>query len=125
MSMWLVDTSVWIDHLRSGDAVLVKALQDGRVLGHPWVLGEIALGSLKNRGLVLSALRGLPQASVAHTEEVLALLDSQKLHGKGLGFVDVALLAATRLTPHAQLWTRDKRLQAVARSLGVAAQVGH
>ena len=123
--MWLVDTSVWIDHLRAGNAVLADALNQNQVLGHPWVLGEIALGSLKNRTAVLQALGNLPQATVASSDEVLHLLEDEKLHNQGLGFVDVALLAATRLTPHAQLWTLDKRLAKVAQHMGLAAKLGH
>ena len=123
--MWLVDTSVWVDHLRTGNAVLAEALNRTQVLGHPWVLSEIALGSLKNRAGVLQALPHLPQAVVASHDEVLRLLEAQKLYSQGLGFVDVALLAATRLTPHAQLWTRDKRLAQVAQKMGLAAKLGH
>ena len=123
--MWLVDTSVWIDHLRAGNAVLADALNQNQVLGHPWVLGEIALGSLKNRTAVLQALGNLPQATVASSDEVLHLLEAEKLQNQGLGFVDVALLAATRLTPHAQLWTLDKRLAQVAHHMGLAAKLGH
>ena len=123
--MWLVDTSVWIDHLRAGNAVLADALNQTQVLGHPWVLGEIALGSLKNRTAVLQALGNLPQATVASSDEVLHLLEAEKLHNQSLGFVDVALLAATRLTPHAQLWTLDKRLAQVAHHMGLAAKLGH
>lgn len=123
--MWLVDTSVWVDHLRTGNAMLADALNNTQVWGHPWVLGEIALGSLKNRSVVLQALHNLPQATVASHDEVLQLLEVEALHGQGLGFVDVALLAATRLTPHTQLWTRDKRLAQAAHKMGLAAKVGH
>ena len=123
--MWLVDTSVWIDHLRAGNAVLADALNTTQVLGHPWVLGEIALGSLKNRTAVLQALRHLPQAAVASSDEVLRLLEAEQLHNQGLGFVDVALLAATRLTPHTQLWTLDKRLAQFAHKMGLAAKMAH
>lgn len=123
--MWLVDTSVWVDHLRSGNATLIQALNHTQVLGHPWVLGEIALGSLKSRVAVLLALRQLPQAVVASDEEVLRLLEVESLYSQGLGFVDVALLAAARLTPHTQLWTHDKRLAQAARRLSLHAKVGH
>jgi predicted nucleic acid-binding protein len=123
--MWLVDTSVWVDHLRAGNAVLADALNNTHVWGHPWVLGEIALGSLKNRTAVLQALRHLPQAAVASSDEVLRLLEAEQLHNQGLGFVDVALLAATRLTPHTQLWTLDKRLAQVAHKMGLAAKMAH
>lgn len=117
--MILVDTSVWIDHLRSGDAALRGLLDGGAVLGHPWVVGELALGNLGNRGEVLGLLRGLPQASVATAEETLLLIERETLHGAGIGYVDAQLLAAARLTREASLWTRDKRLIVVATRLGV------
>lgn len=117
--MILVDTSVWIDHLRSGDAALRGLLDGGAVLGHPWVVGELALGNLGNRGEVLGLLRGLPQASVATAEETLLLIEREALHGAGIGYVDAQLLAAARLTREASLWTRDKRLIVVATRLGV------
>jgi len=123
--MWLVDTSVWIDHLRDDDALLRQALQATQVLAHPWVVGEIALGSLKNRAHVLQALQGLPQAVVASPHEVMTLVEAEQLFAKGLGYVDVALLASTRLTPHARLWTRDKRLQHVAQTMGLTANKAH
>lgn len=117
--MILVDTSVWIDHLRSGDATLSGLLDGGAVLGHPWVVGELALGNLGNREEVLGLLRGLPQASIATAEEVMRLVEREALHGTGIGYVDAQLLASARLTREASLWSRDKRLVAVATRLGV------
>lgn len=117
--MILVDTSVWIDHLRTANANLARLLGDGAVLSHPWVTGELALDNLGNRAEVIALLRNLPRATVAADEEVLGLIDRATLAGTGIGFVDAALLAATRLTPDAKLWTRDKRLSAVAVRLGV------
>lgn len=108
--MILVDTSIWIDHFRSGDADLSRLLDNNAVLGHPWVTGEIALGNLRHRDEVIGLLRGLPQASVADDDEVLRLIDREALYGAGIGYVDAQLLTATRLTPDATLWTRDKRL---------------
>lgn len=125
MSMLLVDTSVWIDHLRRGDEMLSGSLRASRVLSHPWVVGEIALGSLKNRRQVLDAMQSLPQAVQADAAEILSMIESTELYGKGLGFVDAALLASTRLTPHTRLWTRDRRLQLAAQTLGLAATVEH
>lgn len=122
MNLLLVDTSVWIDHLRRSDATLAAALQSSRVLMHPWIVGEIAMGTLKNRAGILGALQTLPQAVLAEAAEVLALIEASALHGKGLGFVDAALLASARLTPHARLWTRDRRLLTAAQQLGVALQ---
>lgn len=116
--MILIDTSIWVDHLRAGDRVLTQLLDDSRVLGHPWVVGELALGRLVRRGELLTLLASLPQAVVATAAEVLTLIDRHELYGLGLGYVDAQLLAATQLTPGARLWTRDKRLAAAAAHLG-------
>jgi len=116
----LVDTSVWVDHLRTGDRVLGQLLDSGGVLGHRFVTGELALGNLRERDLVLSALRELPQATVASDDEVLHFIDRRALFGLGIGYVDAHLLAAVLLTLGAKLWTRDKRLQAAATQLGLA-----
>ncbi len=120
--MILVDTSVWIDHLQGSDSRLVQALQDGQVLAHPWVTGELALGHLSGRSEILGLMAQLPQATVATDVEVLTLVDSHRLFGLGVGYVDVHLLAATLLTQGARLWTRDKRLAAIARREGVAGE---
>jgi len=117
----LVDTSVWIDHLRHGDAILTGLLERGRVLGHPFVLGEIATGSLRQRAIILEALRGLPQAIVARDHEVLDFIEREILFGMGLGYVDIHLLASVRLTAGALLLTRDRRLLAAAGRMSVAA----
>ncbi|MBY0283137.1 MAG: VapC toxin family PIN domain ribonuclease [Sphingomonas sp.] len=121
MSVLLVDTGVWIDHLRRGDATLGHLLMQGRVLGHAMVTGEIAMGSLANRPTVLGALQQLPQAVRARDEEVIDLIERQALFSLGLGFIDAHLLAATLLTPGALLWTRDKRLADAAASMAIAA----
>lgn len=117
--MILVDTSVWIDHLRVGDPELGRLLDRGLVLGHVFVRGELACGNLRRRAEVLVLLADLPQAVVAEDGEVLALIERQRLMGRGIGYVDAHLLAATLLTPGARLWTRDVRLAAVAGQLGV------
>lgn len=119
--MILVDSSVWIDHLRSDDRALAGLLEAGRVLAHPFVIGELALGGLRQRETILAALRGLPRAIVASDEEVLQFIDRQALFGLGIGYIDGHLLAATRLMPGASLWTRDKRLRAAADRLALAA----
>ena len=119
--MILLDTSVWIDHFRTGDAAVARLLDRGEVLMHPAVIGEIALGHLRQRLLVLDLLQDLPRAVVATDTEVLLFIDMQSLHGRGIGYIDAHLLAATRLTPGARFWTRDKRLAAVAAPLGIAA----
>ncbi len=123
--MILVDTSVWIDHLRRRDEVLVELLGEGKVLAHPFVIGELALGSLHQRASILGWLRRLPSASVARDNEVMLLIEQQPLFGLGIGYVDAHLLTAARLTPDTLLWTRDKRLLAVAERLSVAARLTH
>ena len=112
--MILVDTSVWIDHLHHGDAVLAGLLDRGDVLAHPFVIGELALGRLHQRDIVLRLLQDLPQANVARDGEVLRFINRQALFGLGIGYIDAHLLAAVRLTPDALLWTHDKRLAAAA-----------
>ena len=123
--MILVDTSVWIEHLRTSNEMLIALLNGGEVLGHPFVIGELALGSLRRRDAFLSDLWDLPQATVAWDEEVLDLIDRETLFGRGIGYVDAHLLAAARLTAGTKLWTRDRRLQAVATELGLAAALSH
>jgi len=115
----LVDTSVWINHFRVSDSRLGALLQDDGVLAHPWVIGELALGQLSQRAEILGLLQNLPQASVATDAEVLNLIESRHLFGLGIGYVDAHLLAATMLTAGAGLWTRDKRLAAVAAEFGL------
>jgi len=120
----LVDTSVWIDHLRTGEPDLAALLQDGHVLAHPWVTGELALGHLARRSEILGLLGNLPQATAATDVEVLSLIARHQLFGLGIGYVDAHLLAATMLTTGARLWTRDKRLAAVAAQHGLASDNG-
>lgn len=123
--MILVDSSVWIDHLRKEDERLVELLAAEEVLGHPFVTGEIALGNLKRRETVLADLRDLPQAAVATEDEVLDLINRLPLFGRGIGYVDAHLLAAVRLTRDATLWTAEKRLRAASAGLGLAAMLPH
>ena len=118
--MILVDTSVWVDHFRAADAALVQLLNAGMILGHPFVTGEIALGYLHRRALILADLSTLPQATVATDAEVLRFIDRYALFGRGIGYVDAHLLAAAQLTAGATLWTRDKRSHAAARDLSLA-----
>jgi predicted nucleic acid-binding protein len=115
----MVDTSVWVDHFRRGDAQLVALLEANAVVMHPFVVGEIACGSLADRALTLELLQHLPMAVVAEADEILAYIEGQSLHGKGIGFVDVHLLASAALAG-IKLWTRDKRLHTVAQELGCA-----
>ena len=118
--MILVDTSVWVDHLRAGAPALAAALEKGSVLMHPFVLGELACGNLKNRGEVLRLLGDLPEAALATDPEALNYIERRKLMGRGIGYVDVHLLASVALAGAARLWTRDKRLAAVAADLKLA-----
>jgi hypothetical protein len=118
--MILVDSSVWVDHLRAGDKALENLLDAGMVLSHPFVIGELALGNLQKRADVLNALSGLPKAAVATDAEALAFIDHHALAGRGIGYIDVHLLAAVQLTGSASLWTRDKRLHTIATALGLA-----
>ena len=120
--MILVDTSIWIQHLREGNAALRRLLEQGQVLSHPFVIGELALGNLKQRDLVLGALEDLPKAAVARDDEVLHYISHRALAGLGVGYVDAHLLAAVELTPAALLWTRDKRLAGLAARISVAFQ---
>jgi predicted nucleic acid-binding protein len=124
MNRVLVDTSVWVDHFRSAEPALVKLLNDVRVLGHPWVRGEIALGTPPDRARTLQLLARLPKAAVASDEEVAAMIEQRGLFGRGLGYVDAQLLAATLLTPDARVWSRDRRLHETAAALGVGYPAG-
>ncbi len=123
--MILVDSSIWIDHWRSSDERLTRLLGETQVLVHRFVTGELALGSLLQREEVLAALQDLPQATVATDTEVLGFIAKNALAGSGIGYIDAHLLAAVRLTPGSQLWTRDKRLLAAAARLGLAYAAVH
>lgn len=118
--MILVDTTVWVDHLRRSDAGLVDLLERSAVAMHPFVVGEIACGSLRDRKSILELLQDLPTTAVAQSDEVLQFIDRHTLHGKGIGYVDVHLLASVALTEGTRLWTRDLRLRRVATALGCA-----
>ncbi len=117
--MILADTSVWVEHLRSGDLRLVSLLEAGEVLCHPFVIGELACGNLRQRSEILGLLARLPEAPLLDHREALALVDSAGLAGAGLGWVDVHLLGAARVAA-AGLWTRDRRLGVAAARLGAA-----
>ena len=112
----LVDTSVWIDHLSSADPDLARRLESGEVWCHPFIIGELACGRLVNRREILALLEALPAAEVAEHDEVLAFLDTHRLAGRGIGWVDAHLLASARLS-RLPLWTRDRHLGALARAL--------
>jgi hypothetical protein len=116
--MILVDTSVWIDHFRNASPVLVEALNREDVLVHPFIIGELACGNLRNRREILQDLGHLPSAPVATHEEALELIERRSLSGLGIGYVDVHLLASTALHGSARLWTRDRGLSEVVQMLG-------
>jgi predicted nucleic acid-binding protein len=113
----LVDTSVWIDHLRHGHATLALALEEGNVLTHPFVIGELACGNLRRRAEILRLLGELPQAPVASNAEVLEFIERRHLMGRGIGFVDAHLLASVTLAGSARILTADRRLAEVATQL--------
>ena len=118
--MILVDTSVWVDHLHKGAPRLAAALDRGEVLIHPFVLGELACGNLKSRREVLRLLGDLPAAPMAEEREAREFIERRVLMGRGIGYVDVHLLASVILGHGAYLWTRDRRLAAVAADLKLA-----
>jgi predicted nucleic acid-binding protein len=120
----LLDTSLWVDHLRQGDLRVASLLSAGQILAHPHVIGELALGHLRQRATILSALADLPQARPATDAEVMFFIERHGLAGRGIGWVDAHLLAATRLTEGARFWTRDRRLAAIAEEMGLSASGG-
>lgn len=121
--MILVDTSIWVDHIRDGDPNLALLLDEGNVLVHPFVIGELAVANLRDRDVVLRRLQRLVYSAVASDPEVLRFIRRYRLYGRGIGYVDCHLLAGVTLTPGAFIWTRDKRLALVAESLGLAASL--
>lgn len=117
--MVLVDTSIWVRHLREGNTALEKLLNDAAVICHPFILGELACGSIRNREEILSLLKALPVTPVISVDEILHFIDRNDLSGKGLGLVDIQLLASARLA-NVPLWTSDRRLRTEAIRLDVA-----
>jgi len=117
--MVLVDTSIWVNHLRRGSRHLEKLLTDAEVMCHPFIIGELACGNLKNRDEIISLLHSLPMALTVEFDEFLLFIDQHNLMGRGVGFVDVHLLASAQLTG-VSLWTADKRLKSSAEQLKLA-----
>lgn len=117
--MILADTSVWIDHFRAGDKMLADLLERGQIVIHPWIVGELALGNLRNRDFTIDLLNGLPHVSIVDHQFLLNLISQERLHGLGVGYVDLQLMAAVRDTPDTLLWTRDRRLDGIAARLGM------
>ncbi|WP_454858070.1 type II toxin-antitoxin system VapC family toxin [Rhizobium binxianense] len=116
--MILVDTSIWIDHFRYGDAELSKVIEDDRLLCHPAIIGELALGSLRDRDTVIAFLAAQREAFVATHDEVMTLIDRHSIFSMGIGYTDAHLLASTLIDRRSILWTRDKRLAAAAQKAG-------
>jgi predicted nucleic acid-binding protein len=121
----IVDTNVWIDHLREADPVLLAVLADVRQRVHPFVVGELALGSLRDRPRVITMLTEMPQAEVATQGEILGLVETYGLYGLGIGYVDAHLLASAKLMPGSMIWTRDKQLAGACDRLGLSFQSLH
>jgi predicted nucleic acid-binding protein len=117
----LVDTSVWVEHLRQKDPVLAALLSQGEVECHPFIIGELACGWLQRRSEVLELLQRLPQVPVASHGEVLTLIERHRLMGRGIGWIDAHLLASAALA-QTPLWSRDRRLSDIARMLDLYAQ---
>ena len=118
--MILVDSSIWVDHLRSEDSTLASLLDADEVMCHPLIVGEILMGNARQWSALREMLSLLPQAPVAENEEVLDMVARHKLHGIGIGFIDSHLLASVQLNEEARIWSRDRRLAQVARNLGLA-----
>lgn len=118
--MILADTSIWTDHFRHGDAELRRIIEDDRLVCHPSVIGELALGSLRDRGSVMALLAAQRGAVVATHDEVMAMIDRHSIFSMGIGYTDAHLLASVRLDQRAALWTRDKRLRAAAEKVGAS-----
>lgn len=118
----LIDASVWIDHIRSAESVISELVDARKVLCHPFVIGEVAMGQFRNRREFLSELGKLRSAEVAENDEAMALVERHSLFGRGIGYVDAHLLASAFLTPEARLWTRDKRLKETAQQMKLVAE---
>jgi predicted nucleic acid-binding protein len=117
--MILADTSIWIDHLRSGNKEMQQRLNEGQIVTHPFVIAELALGSLRDRSKTLALLDLLPQARVALLSEVRSMIEARGLHSLGIGLTDAHLIASAFLNSATLLWTRDKRLRKAADTLGI------
>lgn len=121
--MILADTSIWIDHLRSGNKKLSKQLSQGNVAIHPFIIAELALGSLRERARTLALLDRLPQVGVAQLSEVRLMIETRRLYSMGIGLIDAHLIASILISPPTLLWTRDKPLRKAAESLGIHARL--
>jgi predicted nucleic acid-binding protein len=118
--MVLLDTSIWIDHLRSSNPDVTRLLTRRQILWHPFVLGELAMGNLANRASLLHSIQSFSSATIARHHEVMSFVDTHTLYGLGIGYIDAHLLVSSKLTPDTLLWTRDTRLQAAALRFSLA-----
>ena len=121
--MILADTSVWSDHLRSGNKELRKHLNQGNIVIHPFIIAELALGLLQERTKTLALLDLLPQVRMAQLNEVRLTIEARRLYSRGIGLIDAHLIASVFINPSTLLWTRDKRLCKVAEGLGIHANL--
>jgi predicted nucleic acid-binding protein len=121
--MILADTSIWVDHFRVQNSTMQKLLARAQIAIHPYIVAELALGSLADRARTLRFLDFLPQVRVAQLAEVRQMIEARALFGRGIGLTDAHLIASTFLTPSTQLWTADKRLRCVAETLGIHANL--
>lgn len=121
--MILADSSVWIDHLRKADARLADYLAQGQVYVHPHIVGELALGSIRDRTVFLDMLMKLPSSAQASDGEVLSLVEQFQLYARGIGYTDAHLIASSLLSPGTRLWTKDRRLRDIARELKISAEI--
>ena len=119
--MILVDTSVWIDHFKRSNKKFSELLENEQVVCHPFVIGELACGNLKKREEILELLEALPKSMLAKQDEVLELIKSGKLYGKGIGWIDAHLITSAILE-NILIWTRDKRLKSICESLKISYQ---
>jgi predicted nucleic acid-binding protein len=119
----LADTSIWIDHFRSGNKEMGEALNQGQIVIHPWIVAELALGSLRERGKTLAMLDLLPQMRVARMSELRVMIEARRLHSLGIGLTDAHLIASVFINPPTLLWTRDKRLRQAAQAFGIHASL--
>jgi hypothetical protein len=118
--MILADTSIWVDYLRRRDPEMERCLNSGQIVMHPFIVAEIALGSLHNRRKILDGMEALLEVSVAQLGEVRKMIEARALYSKGIGLTDAHLIASCLLTPGTQLWTRDSAMEKVAKSLGIS-----
>ena len=121
--MILADTSIWIDHLRAGNKEMGRLLNQGDIVIHPWIIAELALGSLRERAKTLALLDFLPQVREAQLSEVRVMIEARRLYNLGIGLTDARLIASVFLNPSTLLWTRDKRLRKAAEDLGIHARL--